>query len=117
MPPEVRELLRDILREAEFLENQTPGLTRDAFLRSEIHKRAFIRSIEIIGEASRKVPEEIRTQYATLDWRKMSGMRNRLIHDYNQIDYAIVWDVAVDKAPKAAALLRGILKSLDSPPS
>ena len=116
MPPEVRELFRDMLREAEFLQTATAGLKRDTFLRDEVLKRAFTRSIEIIGEASRKVPEQSRSLFPTLEWQKMAGMRNRLIHDYVQVDYAIVWEVAVDKAPKLAAELRLILNSLDNPP-
>ena len=117
MPPKIRELFRDIAREAEFLQTQSAATTRNKFLNDGVLQRAFVRSIEIIGEASRKVPEDIRTQFTTLEWRKMAGMRNRLIHDYGEVDYAIVWNVAVDKAPKVAAELRAILKSLDNPPA
>jgi uncharacterized protein with HEPN domain len=114
MSPEIRERLRDIVREAEFLQDHISGLDQDTFLRNEVLKRAFIRSIEVIGEASKNVPEQIRILYPTLDWRKMSGMRNRLIHDYNEVDYAIVWDVAFNKAPELAAALRQILRSVDA---
>ena len=110
MPPEVRELLRDILREAEFLVTQAQTITRDAFLADEVRKRAFVRSVEIIGEASKKVLEDVRIKYPAIEWRKMAGMRDRLIHDYGGVDYLIVWDVATNKAPQLAVQLREILK-------
>src|SRR5439155_815208 len=55
---------------------------------------AFVRSVEIIGEATKKVPEETRRQFPGAEWKKMAGMRDRLIHDYGGVDYQIVWDVA-----------------------
>lgn len=61
MLPSTVELLRDILREAEFLAAQTAKTQRDEFLQDEVLKRAFVRSIEIIGEATKKVPEEFRS--------------------------------------------------------
>lgn len=106
MPPSTIELLRDILREAEFLAAQAAQTTQEAFLHDEVLKRAFVRSVEIIGEAAKKVPEEIRAQRADLEWKKMAGMRDKLIHDYGGVDYFIVWDVATNKAPELASKLR-----------
>ena len=76
MPPSTIELLRDILREAEFLSAHAATTTREAFLNDEVLKRAFVRSLEIIGEASKRVPEEARLAFLDLDWRKMAGMRD-----------------------------------------
>src|SRR5713226_7701900 len=102
------ELLRDIVREAEFLSTQVARTTRDAFLADEVLKRAFVRSVEVIGEADRKVPADTRSQFPEVEWRKMTGMRDRLIHDYGGVDYLIVWDVAVNKAAELVATLRSI---------
>jgi uncharacterized protein with HEPN domain len=58
-----------------------------------------VRSIEIIGEATKQVPEPVRQRYPHVDWRAMAGMRDRLVHEYFGIDYDIVWDVVTNKIP------------------
>ena len=79
----------------------------------EVLKRAFVRSVEVIGEATKKVPEETRSEFPALEWKKMAGMRDRFIHDYGGADYLIVWDVAANKAADLAAKLRPILEAVD----
>lgn len=71
----------------------------------ELLRRAFVRSIEIIGEAAKHVPEDFRASHAEVPWRVMAGMRDRLVHGYFAVDYDIVWDVA---ANHAVALLSAI---------
>ena len=111
MPPSTLELLRDILREAEFLTSEAAKTSEEAFLHNEILKRAFVRSVEVIGEAAKNVPDEARAHFSGLEWKKMAGMRDKLIHDYGGVDYLIVWDVAINKAPHLAAKLRQIFES------
>ena len=89
------EYLRHILDEIVYLEVQSKELKKDAFLQDETLKRAFARSIEVIGEATKKVPGEFRQKHSRIDRRAIAGMRDKLIHDYLGVDYDIVWDEAV----------------------
>lgn len=86
MQPTTVELLRDILREAEFLSAHATQTTCESFLQDEVLKRAFVRSTEIIGEATKKVPEETRLQFPALEWKKMAGMSDRLIRRRGLLD-------------------------------
>jgi uncharacterized protein with HEPN domain len=92
------EYLRHMLVEAEFLVARTRTLSKPEFLQDEVLRRAFVRSIEVIGEAAKQVPTDFRARFPQIDWRVMAGMRDRLIHGYFGVDYDIVWNVAAHEA-------------------
>jgi uncharacterized protein with HEPN domain len=92
-----------------YLMDRTRGLDKQEFVRDETLKRAFVRSIEVIGEAAKRVPDDFRRKYPPIDWRAMAGMRDRLIHAYFGIDYDIVWDVVANKAPSLRQEVERIL--------
>ncbi len=102
--------LRHILDEAKYLTAQASTLRHDQFIQDETAKRAFVRSIEIIGEATKKVSPDFRQRYPDIEWRAMAGMRDRVIHHYFGVDYDIVWDVAVSKAPILQQKIEEILR-------
>ena len=95
----VLEYLRHIFDETEFIMKRMKDLIREDFNQDETLMRAFVRSIEIIGEAAKKIPDDFRSRYPDIEWKAMAGMRDRLIHNYFGIDYDIVWDVVVNKIP------------------
>ena len=108
---EPREYLRHMLAEADYLVTSSRNLSREAFLGDETLKRAFVRSLEIIGEAAKKLPDEFRAKHAEAEWRAMAGMRDRLIHGYFGVDYDLVWDVVDAKIPALKREIERILKS------
>jgi uncharacterized protein with HEPN domain len=75
------------------------NVTKDNFLEDETLKRAVVRSLEIIGEATKKIPADFKVKWNSIIWKNMAGMRDRLIHDYMGVNYAIVWDVAKNIIP------------------
>lgn len=103
------EYLRHMLTEARFLVQQTRSLARTDFLHDEVLRRAFVRSIEVIGEAAKQVPLEFRDLHPQIDWRVMAGMRDHLIHGYFGIDYDIVWNVASGEADTLRKQIEEIL--------
>ena len=108
MSYEPRDYLRHILVEADYLIGHSTGLTFDQFVANETLRRAFVRSLEIIGEAATKIPDDVRAQHPAVEWRAMAGMRDRLIHGYFGVDYDLVWDVVQRRIPE----MRGHVASM-----
>lgn len=107
---EPRDYLRHILVEVDYLLTSRTGLTYEAFVADETLRRAFVRSIEVIGEAAKQVPDEFRSRYPQVKWRKMTGMRDRLVHDYLGVDYEIVWDVVQNHVPELRRQIEPVLQ-------
>lgn len=104
------EYLKHILDECRFIQSViTPELQKNDFLEDETLKRAVIRSLEIIGEATKKVTADVKYRWDTISWKNMAGMRDRLIHDYFGVNYSIVWDVVKNKIPKLSAQIEQVI--------
>jgi uncharacterized protein with HEPN domain len=110
MSPSPREVLQHIQDETAYLLTSSRELDKESFLRDETLKRAFVRGIEVIGEAVKRLPDALRQRYPAIEWRAIAGMRDHLIHGYFGIDYDIIWDVVTNKVPVLDEAIRQILR-------
>lgn len=101
--------LRHIQDEINFILKETQGLEEEAFYENEVLKRAVVRSLEVIGEATSKISDEFKNEYPEISWREMKGTRNKLIHEYFGVDYEIVWDIIKNELPVLRDQIDGIL--------
>lgn len=92
------------------IEKFVEGVEFDEFKRDDKTSSAVIRKFEIIGEAAKKVSEEIKNKHTEVPWKEMAGMRDRLIHFYFGVKYELVWDTIKDVIPKIKPLIRRILE-------
>jgi len=99
MSPSLLDFLRHIAHECDYLMNLRNGRDRAALLDDPTNSRAIVRSLEVIGEAVKKLPMELRHKYPHVEWADIAGMRDVLIHHYFGIDYDIVWGVLQKEIP------------------
>lgn len=106
-----RQLLLDMAEAIERALRYTEGMSLDEFTRNDLVHDAVIRNIQIIGEAANRTSEAFRERTSGLEWPKIIGMRNRLVHGYFDIEESIVWRVVTDYLPKLARDLNKLLES------
>ena len=109
MSKESTEFLKHIADECTYLLQVSENLSKDDFLNDETLKRAVVRSLEIIGEATKKIPADFKVKWSSIQWKNMAGMRDRLIHNYMGINYSIVWDVLNNKIPELHDQIQEVL--------
>ncbi len=103
MPRDSDIWLDDILAAAAKIARYLDGMDRATFSRDEKTADAVIRNLEIIGEAAKQLPPDVRSRSPETDWSKVAGLRDVLIHAYFGVDLDIVWEVATSKVPALAA--------------
>ena len=91
--------IEDILEAIEKIEEYTEGITLEEFRINKMVVDAVVRNLEIIGEACRAFPPEIREKHPEVEWRKIIGLRNILIHQYFGIDTELIWDIIQKQVP------------------
>jgi uncharacterized protein with HEPN domain len=110
MSKEPVEYLKHIRDESFYILSITSkGISKEEFLNDETLKRAIVRSLEIIGEATKKIPADFKIKWNNVKWKEMAGMRDRLIHDYMGVNYSIVWDVIINKIPELCAQVVNVI--------
>ena len=86
-------LLEDILEASNKIKLYTRDLTFEEFINDDKTIDAVVRNFEIIGEASNRIPDEIQLNYSSIEWKRIKGFRNRIVHEYFGIDYEIIWKI------------------------
>ncbi len=102
-------LLLDMLIAARKIQRFTASMTQDAFKGNEMIQSAVIREIQVIGEAARMVTDETKAKHTSIEWSAISGMRNRIIHEYFNIDLSIVWETINSDIPALLEQLERIV--------
>lgn len=105
-------LLIDILESIEKIKSYTSGYSFEEFINDSKTLDAVIRNFEIIGEAANRLSDDFKNTYNEIDWFRIRGFRNRIVHDYMGIDYQIVWIIIEKDISSLEAELRKIVESL-----
>ena len=109
MSPSQPEFLRHMLDECSFILEAVKNKTQEDVVSDSTLSRALVRSLEIIGEAAKRVEADFKLKYVQIDWREMSRMRDKLIHDYFGVDYDIVYNTIRNDIPQLHHELQRII--------
>ncbi len=113
MKRNIQLFINDILEQINNIESFSKNFTKDKFENNALRKNAIARSLEIIGEAVKNIPNDFREKYTDVDWRKVAGLRDIIIHAYFDIDVDIVWDIIKKDLPIFKAEILKIKKDLE----
>jgi len=114
--------LKHILEEIDFLLRETENISFEEFMKNQIEefmknqilKRASSRSLEIIGEAVKNLPADFKKRYKDIEWKKIAGLRDKIIHYYFGVNWDILWDVIKNQLPKLKEQVENILDQVEA---
>ena len=110
MPRDYKVFLEDILEAIRKIRDYTDGLSLEAFTADSKTFDAVIRNLEIIGEAVKQIPEDIRSLRPEVEWKRVGRLRDILIHQYFGVDAQIVWDIVQNKLAPLEQAIRALLQ-------
>lgn len=114
MSNEFLDYVEDIVDAMEKAEILLKGVTYDQFESDFRINFAVVRALEIVGEATKRLPMTLRDQYPNIPWKQMAGMRDRIIHGYDTVDLEIVWDVVKQDIPKIKPQIQQVLRDYEA---
>jgi len=109
MQREYRLYIDDILEAIEKIERYTQSMSFEDFKRTPVVVDAVLRNLEIIGEAAKHIPTDIKRAHKDIEWKKVAGVRDILIHEYFGVNLPIVWDIVINKIPELKESVKQIL--------
>jgi len=105
--------LKHILDEIEFLLRETKGTNYEDFISNELLKRGCARSIEVVGEAAKNLSNELKEKHKEVDWKRITGMRDKIIHYYFGVNWDILWAVIQERIPNLKDKVEAIIKEVE----
>jgi len=108
MQKQFKVYIDDILDSIRKIEDYTNEMDYDSFIGNNLVVDAVIRNLEIIGEAVKNIPTEIRKKHPGIEWKKIAGLRDILIHAYSGVDLKIIWDIIENKVPELKDLVKEV---------
>ena len=109
-----RDYIADILTAIQEVEDFTRGMEYEQFAADKKTVNAVVRSLEVMGEAAKRIPEDVRQRYPDVPWKRMTGMCDKLIHEYSGVDLEIVWAVVKTELPPVKPLIEQALRDLEA---
>jgi uncharacterized protein with HEPN domain len=113
MSREYKHYLEDILTAIERIQSYLKDVQKEGFLNSNLRVDATLHNLEIIGEAAKSIPNAIRERHPEIEWRKITGLRDIVAHEYFGIDLEIIWDIVQNKLPELDLQIAAILKEVE----